>query len=154
PLKLFPPARIVPEPLAQFRAGRHLLQPKIHGGRRLGHSARPESFHQNPLAISRGRGVIRAFQVKHGLHLRLALQDYRRHMSLSLVIISRRRPYHFEEQRCESRLPLFPLPWLFSSSGARRPNQRPDLSIHFCLALLKSMGDRGISWLGTSIAIN
>ena len=50
-LKFFPFGRIVIEPLPEFMAGGHVLEPGDHGQRFFFYAARPKSFHQKSLAV-------------------------------------------------------------------------------------------------------
>src|SRR5690606_32145351 len=64
PGELFPPRRIVAEPLAQLRRGRDGLQPVVQRGGIALDPARPETIDQHPPPIRAAHGLINAFEVK------------------------------------------------------------------------------------------
>src|SRR5581483_6296287 len=65
PAKLFPTLHLVSEPSPQLGAGGDLLQPRIRMERLFFHTARPESFHQDALAVCPRRALIGALDADH-----------------------------------------------------------------------------------------
>src|SRR5256885_5644780 len=66
-LEFFPSRRIVMEPFSKSSTGRHFLRPLLQLSRGLRHSARPQTFHENTLAVIWSCGFIDALQNNHAL---------------------------------------------------------------------------------------
>lgn len=62
PHELLPARAVVAEPLAQFGAGRHVLEPEICGRFLLAQPPGPQALHQDAQAVFAGRRFIDAFQ--------------------------------------------------------------------------------------------
>src|SRR2546425_13009557 len=64
-LELRPARRVVMEPLAQRGRGGHLRQPAVEPQRFFLYAPRPESLHQEALAVGRTRRLVHAFETNH-----------------------------------------------------------------------------------------
>src|SRR5215472_8402884 len=65
PSELAPFRRVVLEPLAQCRAGRHVLEPGLHSQVLLFHAARPEPFHEKTFTLIFARLFVSSLNLYH-----------------------------------------------------------------------------------------